>query len=346
MNTRLILLIAAALPLVGFSSAPRRVVVTSVVPSRVCNRSYAVRIESRDTVKLSFPATGKFAVRQGKKDMFVKKGDVLAELELEDFRQRLAKAQSAAIRATASLERMKNVPRGVSKEQLSQAESDKLVADAELRIAEKALADAKIVAPFDGIIVKTDGDPGQVIPGGTPVTWLHSRAVNVKLNVPERMICQTNWQERLRNADVKVEVASCPGMLIPAQFADIDLLSTTGNQVYKAGFKFETPPGYNFYEGMAATLHMPEPAPDGRPLFDVSSDALCRTSTGEAYVWVIVRGTDGVCRVARRPVNIVWRNLDYVAVTGDIAVGDEVVTLGCAYLTDDMPVTPMQKGIF
>jgi len=285
-------------------------------------------------------------VRQGKKDMFVKKGDVLAELELEEFRQRLAKAQSSAVRATATLDRMKNVPRGVSKEQISQAESDKLVADAELRIAEKALADAKIVAPFDGIVVKTDGDVGQVISGGTPVTWLHSRAANVKLYAPERMICQTNWQERLRKADVKVEVSACPGLLIPAQFVDIDLLSTTGNQVYKAGFKFDTPEGYNFYEGMAATLYMPEPAPDGKPLYDVSSDAICRTSTDEPYIWVIVRGTDGVCRVARRNVNIVWRNLDFVAVTGDIAVGDEVVTLGCAYLTDNMPVTPMQKGLF
>lgn len=350
MKKRMVVGLAFAMLAVGAhavlaaEAAPRRVVVTDVTPAQVTARRFAVHLASRDTVSLSFPMTGKLGIRQARKDSEVKKGQILAQLEQEEFLQKVAKARSTFQRADESYQRMKAVPKGVSKDQLSAAESAQKVAAAELRIAEKNLADATIVAPFDGVVVATDGDPGQVIPGGSMVTRLHSHTVNVKLNVPETMICRADWKSRLSGPGIEVEVAACPGLRLPARFDTIDLTANNGAQVYLADYQIDTPPGYTFYEGMSATLYMPNAELKQKSLVDVPFDALCRRADGTSYVWAVVRGKDGRCTAVRRDVQVIHRNCTTAAVSGNLAVGEQVVILGTACLGEGVEISPVKGG--
>lgn len=327
-------------------AGPRRVVVGEVSPARAIERRFAVTVSSKDAVSLSFPMSGRIAAFKVRKDMEVVKDQPLVELDSEELNQRILKARSAAAHAEESFERMKKVPRGVSADELSRAESQMAAARAELKIAEKALSDSVIRAPFSGIIVKTSGSVGQVISGGTPVIWVHSKAVMVSLFVPERYICRDDWQQRLAVPGVEVEVAACPGLRLPARFSSIDLVTDNKTQSYKAGYHIDTPKGYNFYEGMSATLFMPVMPTDGEcgKLLEVPSDAICRHADGTAYVWLIAGGA-GKWRASRCPVEIVTRNCTSVIIRGELAAGDKVAVLGNVFLTDGMQVEPeMVKG--
>lgn len=335
-----VILTASLLATAG--AAPKRVVVSDVKSAHTLVRKFAVTLSSRSTIAMNFPMTGKLGKRNVSTDQEVRKGDVLAELEQDEFVQRVEKARIAAERAEATFRRMSAVTKGISEESRSQAEADMKAAAAELRIAEKTLADTKLFAPFDGVVVKTDGDVGQVIPGGTTVTRIHSKEVNVKLNVPERLIARDGWKERLSSPDIKVEVAACPGMLLPARFNDIDLISSTGTQTFEASYKIDTPPGYSFYEGMSATLYMPSFDPELKDMVDVPFDAVCRDADGSAYVWEAVREADGACRAHRRPVEIRHRNFSTVSVTGGPAEGGKVVMLGVSQIGEGMEIDPVK----
>ncbi|MGN0833116.1 MAG: efflux RND transporter periplasmic adaptor subunit [Kiritimatiellia bacterium] len=325
------------------AAAVRPVVVAEVRKARPLVRRYAVSLVSRSTVSLSFPVTGKLAVRQVAKDSDVRQGDVLAELDAEGFRQRLAKARYEASRSESSYRRLTSVPRGVSQESVSKAEADMLVAAADLRIAEKDLADTRITAPFDGIVVQTAGDVGQVIPAGTMVTRLHSHAVNVRFFVPERMIARADWRKRLDVPGIEVEVAAWPDVRLPARFAEIELTTDSGGQVYSADYAIDTPPGVNFFNGMSATLFMPETTAADEPAFDVPADALCRDADGEPSVWLVVPAPDGRGRCHRRTVRVLENDFDRAVVTGELADGDLVAVLGSAWLFENREVLPVKE---
>jgi len=346
MNTSLRYLVSSVLFITLAASAdaaPRRVVVDDVLPAKTQVRRFTVNLSSRDTISMSFPVTGKLGVRQAKKDTEVHKGDILAELEPELFQQKREKAKIEADRAEASYRRMASVQKGVSEESRSKAEADMKAAQAELRIAEKDLIDTKLIAPFDGVVVQTHGDIGQVIPSGDMVTRIHSKAVNVKLNVPERMICRDGWKERLQNKDIRVEVAACPGILLPARFVDIDLRSENKAQTFCAAYQIDTPPGYTFYEGMSATLYMPVSDPEDLEMVDVPFDAIRRTPDGKAFVWEAVTESDGRCRARRREVVIRHRNCALVSVTGNLKPGAKIAELGAALLAEGMEIDPVEE---
>ena len=121
--------------------------------------SYPGIVRANDSVDLAFEVSGRlvnFPAGSGQK---VKKGDVLAVLDTRDFMQDLNKAKAAAEQARLTEQRnitaAKKHAGAVSQEQISVATANRIRAEAELRIAEKAVEDAVLKAPYDGWIADT-----------------------------------------------------------------------------------------------------------------------------------------------------------------------------------------------
>ena len=104
----------------------------------------------------------------------VLKDDVLAQLEDTDLVERLRELEAREAYALRDLERKRRLQaRGVAaKEALDQAQTEANAATAAVKRAKSELDYMKLLAPADGMIIRRDGEIGELIPANQPVFWL------------------------------------------------------------------------------------------------------------------------------------------------------------------------------
>ncbi len=104
----------------------------------------------------------------------VTKGQILAQLEGEDVKQSINQLKAREEFAKKEFERnailVKN--NAASKKIYDQAKSDWEAAIAATKSAQAQLDYSKLIAPDNGLIIKRDGEVGQLIEAGMPLFWL------------------------------------------------------------------------------------------------------------------------------------------------------------------------------
>lgn len=121
----------------------------------------------------------------------VKRGDVLFEIEKDEYQAALLQAQASLQSAKANLieeqgrssvarQEAKSLPKAkvtdlyLRKPQLLSAKAAVKSAEASLKIAKRNLANCKVVAPYDALVVSRELGTGQYVNRGTPVATLHN----------------------------------------------------------------------------------------------------------------------------------------------------------------------------
>ena len=104
-----------------------------------------------------------------KDGQFVKKGELLAQLDPRTFQAQLDQAEANLANANAMLERVQEAVRSgaVSKQELDQATAAALVAQAQVLAAKTQLSYTELVAPFDGVAGIRLLDVGNIIHAST-----------------------------------------------------------------------------------------------------------------------------------------------------------------------------------
>jgi RND family efflux transporter MFP subunit len=117
----------------------------------------------------------------------VKKGQVLARLEDDAQKAQLAAAQAALAQVVAGFPAAERAAQRANRlladqagtgldleraqDQLTMLEAQRAAAEAQVRVAEVALEQTRIRAPFDGTVLDTRGEPGEFVsPGGIGLT--------------------------------------------------------------------------------------------------------------------------------------------------------------------------------
>ena len=121
----------------------------------------------------------------------VKKGDLLIRLDETKFSAALAEAQANLKLATTTYERSKDLQRDklISQQEYDQAASLFQANQATVELRKRQLQDARIPAPFAGVVGSRSVSPGQVIAKNTTLTWLMDiETVKAEFNVPERFL--------------------------------------------------------------------------------------------------------------------------------------------------------------
>lgn len=130
----------------------------------------------------------------------VKKGDILAQLEDDDLKYSIKRLQ--AREEFAKEEYQRNLilfkKKAVSERAYEQAKADMQAAMAET-LAAKAQADfLKLTAPDDGLIIKRDGEIGQMIPANQPVFWMSCCApLRISAEVDEEDIAKVKTGQKV-----------------------------------------------------------------------------------------------------------------------------------------------------
>ncbi|KWT84302.1 MULTISPECIES: efflux RND transporter periplasmic adaptor subunit [unclassified Variovorax] len=203
------LLLVAALALAGCSrpqpvEEPVRAVKVMAVGTSAYDTEpeFSAEVRARVESRLGFRVAGKITRRQAELGQQVKAGQVLAQLDPQDYRlaAEAARAQHAAALtnrdlAQADLKRYRGLREQnfISAAELERRESTYKAAQAQLEQAQAQMASqgnqaqyTTLVADVPGIITAIEAEPGQVVTAGAPVVRIaQDGARDVVFSVPE-----------------------------------------------------------------------------------------------------------------------------------------------------------------
>jgi HlyD family secretion protein len=338
-------------------------------PGTVLNASGYVVARRRATVSSKF--TGKVLeifVEEGKE---VRKGQILARLDDSQLRAGLAvaKAQLAAAELSAAEDeaRLREAERQYAR--LSQLVQEKVVGRAEVETAEASveslkarialareqvnvarqqvaaqetdLADTVVRAPFDGVAISKDAQPGEMISpvsagGGFTRTGICTivdmSSLEIEVDVSESYINRVK-----ANQPVEAVLDAYPDWRIPAHV--ITMVPAADRQKatvrVRMGFDELDPrilPDMGVKVALLSERRSETPAAQAKPRIVVPKAAI-RSDDGQSIVWIVRED-----RVERRAVSVGSAQGDEVEVLSGLTTGDRIVVDGHEGLADGSKV--------
>lgn len=228
----------------------------------------------------------------------------------------LAAAESTLAQAELRLEQLRNGP---SEAQRIQAEVAVEKARINLQRAERSLADATLVAPFDGTITAVNAQPGETA-GGVLVELFDPTSLEVVLDVDEVDVAQVQTGQ---TASIALE--TWPDEDIPAEVAAIMPRATAGSDLvtfrtYLTIGETELP----VRVGMTANARLLAETLENVLLLPSAAIQADR-QRGTFSVVRVVPGSDGQDTFETVPVTIGLRDGRYTEITSGLEAGDVVI---------------------
>lgn len=329
------------------TSAPPPVIrpVLSVVARPVSSETvgpYVGSIEPRYQTPLSFQASGRIISRPVKVGDAVKKGQLLASLDASVQQYSLAEAQAGVASAqsqynnlAAAEERAKAlVSNGAAAQaQLDQATTARQTAEAQLAQAQASLARARnelgyttIAAGFDGVVVSTGAEVGQVVGAGqTVVTVARPDIREAVFDLPENAATPVKPGDRWT-----VALSGAPDETMQGTVREVTPLYNASTRSQAVRLALADPPQSFRLGAMVDVSHVRPVAPE----IPLPATAILDRD-GKPLVWIV---DPKALTVAARPVTIAARTGDVVAVTEGVKAGERVVIAGVHSLAEGQKV--------
>ncbi len=266
----------------------------------------------------------------------VKRGQVLAELNRAEVAATVAQAEEAVTKAQRDLERARRLRADevATDEQVQDLGTAYNVARAGLETARFNARFARIEAPADGVVFERLAEGGELVQPGQPVIVLGAT--------------DSGWVVRTGLADrdaVRVDVGSAATVVFDAfpgrEFAG--KVTRVGASADRMTGTFEVevevhPDGARFARGLVGKVSLELAAADAAAAGAaavVPVTAIVEANGPQATVYVL----DAERKVARRKQVTLGPMLgEQVVVTAGLAVGEQVITDGAAWLTDGRAV--------
>lgn len=170
-----LLFVAGAIALSFNIYEKRKIAVVHPVRGPAVQAVYATgTVEPSVMIPIAPRQTARLMTLLADEGLKVSKGQVLAQMEDTDVSKTLAELQSKAVLAQKQYDRalalLKN--KAISPENVDQAKSALEAARAAVERTEAQLSYLKLLAPEEGVIIRRDGEAGELIPANQPVFWM------------------------------------------------------------------------------------------------------------------------------------------------------------------------------
>ena len=309
---------------------------------------YAGEVRARVESRLGFRVAGKIVQRQAELGQRVRSGQVLAQLDPQDYQlaAQAAQAQVSAAQtqrdlAAADLQRYAALK---NQNFISGAELQRR--EATLQAAQAALAQARaqssaqgnqaqytrLLADVAGVVTAIEAEPGQVVAAGTPVVRIaQDGARDVVFAVPEDKVAQIQVGQAV---GVRAWAGGAPLQgLVREVAASADPVTRTF--AVKVGIDAATAPalGATVYVTPQALSHV------GIPAITLPTTALRQQGQGTA-VWVYDPATS---TVRSQDVQIATADGNAAVVAAGLAPGMQVVATGVHVLSPGQKVTVYEQ---
>lgn len=311
---------------------PARVQLTEVQTRQV---SIPVRsaglLSSSDEIKLSFKTGGIIATVNGREGDHVRKGDLLASLDLSEINAAVVQARNGYEKTLRDLNRAENLYRDsvATLEQKQNAETAFDLAKATLDVALFNLDHSKITAPYNGVLLKQLARKNELIAPGYPVFLFGSsgRQWKIMANLSDRDVVKVNPGD---SATVRFD--AWPGIEFPAVVDQVGGMSNPYTGTFEAEIQLKDP-GYRLISGFVAAVDI---FPAVRNKFTIVPVSSITDADGRnGYVYVV--GDSLTAKKIKITIEMLADTI--AAVSGIPDEIHEVITGGAAYLREGSKVT-------
>lgn len=305
-------------------------------------RSFPGRARATQEVNLAFDVAGTLIERPVNVGDEVKTGDLIARLNPKDFQANVKSAQARLRTSQRNFDRAKEL---LTKKFISQAEYDRLeskvdIDESDLAVAQKALADSVILAPFDGRISRLQVENYEAVQAKKVVArLLDSTKIEMVINIPENLITQVNSVE-----DISVTFDSFPENKFAATIKEVSNEASATTRTYPVTLILPQPEEVDILPGMAGKAWSTKRELDeGSPNDLVVPIAAVFTPETEAqsYVWVIDPSSGQVSMAAINTGRITIRGIE---VTDGLTAGQWIATAGVRSLKQGQQVSILAAG--
>ncbi|MFC0184865.1 RND family efflux transporter, MFP subunit [Pseudarcicella hirudinis] len=291
-------------------------------------------VSSLTEARLSFKTTGiieKIYVREGQS---VKKGQLLATLNLTEINAQVSQATDNVSKVERDLKRINNLYKDsvATLEQVQNLSTALSVAKQNLEIAKYNQGFSKIYATTSGVVVKKLMNEGELANAGTGVLFINATGANdwvVKVGIADK-----DWT-RLRIGDhAKVQLDAFPNQIFTASVSNLSQGADQTSGLYQAELKLNTS-GSKMATGLFAnSLIIPSVI---QKFTSVPLDAIIEGNGKDAYVFVL----EG--NIAKKHlVKLAGVTTDKAFVESGLSGIQSVITDGSAYLVDGTKVKVVQ----
>jgi RND family efflux transporter MFP subunit len=346
-----LLLLGSALALAGCSEASPKTpevksVRTLVVDPRPVedDRSAVGEVRPRYESELGFRIAGKVVLRAVDVGASVKKGDLLARLDTQDYRNKLKSVESDIVAAQAVLTEAEategrlrhllengNTTRAnydVALKNLRSAEAKLDASRTAMEMAKDQLGYAELRADFDGIVTAVNAEAGQVVNVGQTI---------VRLARPDEKdavfaIAESAFERRSGNErpEIIALLLSNPSIKAEGVVREISPVADPATRTFQVKVTLKNPPEQMRFGGSVVgrvkTSTKAMPVLPGSALFD---------KAGRPAVWLVDPATS---TVLLKPVAVARYETDRVVISAGLVKGDVVVTAGVNRLRENQKV--------
>jgi RND family efflux transporter MFP subunit len=261
----------------------------------------------------------------------IAKGEVLARLKQEDFVSSVksAFAKAEMDRQQHSREIKLRETGAVSQQELEAAAAARQASDASLDVAEQALKDTLLLAPYDGMVVARYVNAEETLGVGKSVLKIADlRQMSVELGIPDRLIGRVRVGK-----EFPVRVTTLEAQSFTGRVSEVGVAAKDGARLFRVVIKIPNPDGL-LRSGMTATVAFDDydNFPRGSVLIPMSALVSASKASGENQLAVFVVDADG--KAHERPVETDDLVRSSVIVTNGLKPGERVVTAGASTLYD------------
>ena len=324
----------------------RPVRTVSVDPKPIDDDRQAIgEVRARYESDLGFRVSGKVVARLVDIGVSVKKGDVLARLDEQEYRNRLKSAQADIVAAEAVLEEAQGAEGRLrqllasgtttranyetSLKNLRSAEAKLNSAKAARDLAKDQLSYADLIAEFDGIVTAVGAEPGQVVNIGQMIVRL-ARPTDKDAVFAIAESAFRGQPSGGQRPEVTVALLSNPNISADGVVREVAPVADPATRTYQVKVTLKDPPEQMRFGasviGRLKVATAPVVVLPATALFD---------KAGQTAVWVVDAATG---MVSLKPVVVSRYETDRVVLSSGLAKGDVVVTAGVNRLREGQKV--------
>ncbi|MEM9445829.1 MAG: efflux RND transporter periplasmic adaptor subunit [Verrucomicrobiota bacterium] len=318
-------------------------------------RQYPGRIEANKDVALAFELNGKLMEFPVQKGQNVAKGDLIAQIDPERYKNDYLKAQADYNQSEKDFQRNQTLYQNgaISASELDSFLRARDVAKATLKTARRDLNDTVLRAPFAGVIALKPADNFENITSQQEIVRLQDLSLLlIKVNVPEAIVGAGNegrltvdqLNERL---DASMYLTTNDSVKYDVYLKDVETDADPATRTYEATFALETPEDANILPGMTAvvivkpTALVKEKMADIKSVYMIPTAAIAADPEGKSYVLVVNPETMQVSKQIVQTGEIIE---DKIQILDGLETGVTIVAAGVSYLREETKVRALEAN--
>jgi RND family efflux transporter MFP subunit len=290
--------------------------------------SFPGKVKAASEVNLAFRISGPITKVNVTEGQFVRKGQVMAEMDSRDYAVQLSatEAEYKQIRAEAERIIQLHERQSVSENDYDKAVSGLQQITAKYDAHKNALSDTKLRAPFDGYIQKRYFDSNETINAGMPVfSMISAGTPEVEIYIPAGEFIQRD----------QFDSYSCHFELYPNRTFPLELIAINRkanlNQLYAVRLRFNKEPDSPLPSPGMSTMVTIQYKPENATMVSIPLNAVFEINNSPT-VWVYDSTQQ---RVNARAIRISEIMTDgTLTVSEGLRAGEKVVSAGVHHLSD------------